>query len=87
MIKIRLVDQFLQGSTYGPLKFLAFLAHLSTSQFEVVFVAQLTNERDEALLLVLGEALPAGAEIELFALVVRRHLGLALILEAAVEVV
>ena len=48
---------------------------------------QLTDERHEALLLVLGESLPAGAEFELLALVLRRHLGLALVLEAAVEVV
>ena len=52
------------------------------------FVAvELTDERHEALLLVLGESLPSGAELELLALVLRRHLGLALVLEAAVEVV
>ena len=49
-------------------------------------VALLTDKGDEALLLVLGEALLARAEVELPALVVGRHLGLALILEAAVEV-
>ena len=48
----------------------------------------LTDKGDEALLLVLGEALPPGAEAELLpALAVRRHLRLALVLEAAVEVV
>ena len=51
-------------------------------------VELLTDEGDEALLLVLGEALPPGAEAELLpALAVRRHLRLALVLEAAVEVV
>ena len=51
-------------------------------------VELLTDKGDEALLLVLGEALPPGAEAELLpALAVRRHLRLALVLEAAVEVV
>ena len=71
----------------GHLNFWHFWYICQHLSLKSVFFAQLTNERDEALLLVLGEALPAGAEIELFALVVRRHLGLALILEAAVEVV
>ena len=71
----------------GHLNFWHFWHICQHLSLKSVFFAQLTNERDEALLLVLGEALPAGAEIELFALVVRRHLGLALILEAAVEVV